>query len=94
MHDIFDGGVVGHVDGFRNGAGNKRLHCSHHLDVTHVVNRPAALLGFKGAIKNRQVLILDVGRALDGLIIFDVIVDLLICLHRNPGASMPAARCC
>ena len=33
LHDVFDGGFLGHVDGLADGAGKERLRGGHHVQV-------------------------------------------------------------
>ncbi len=64
--DLFDGGVLRHVDGLGDCAGDERLRGGHHAQVSHVVNGARALRGLEGAVEDGQVLVLDGGRAFDG----------------------------
>ena len=57
---------MGQVDGLRDSSGEKRLGGSHHLDMARGVDGPRPLGGLEAAIKHRQMLRLDAGRALDG----------------------------
>ena len=66
LGDVLDGGLVGQVDGLRDGAGEERLRGGHHLDVAHVVDGAGSLGRLEAAIEDGQVLGLDAGRALDG----------------------------
>ena len=68
--------VLGHVDRLADGAREERLHGAHHLDVAHVVDRALALDRLEGAVEHRQVLVLEVRRALDRLVLVDVLDDL------------------
>ena len=64
--NIFDGGVLGQVDGLGNGAGDEGLHGGHHAQMAHVVDGARALGGLEAAVEDRQVLFAQVGRAFDG----------------------------
>ena len=64
--DVFDGALVGQVDGLRDGAGEEGLGGGHHLEVAEVVDGAGALGGLEGAVEDGEVLGLDVGRAFDG----------------------------
>ena len=59
-------GVLGHVDGLRDRARDERLRGRHHAQVSGVVNGARALGRLEGAVEDRQVLVLDGGRAFDG----------------------------
>ena len=59
VHDLLDGGLLGHVDGLRDGAGDEGLHRRHHLHVAHVVDGALA----DRAVEHRVVLGLHIGRA-------------------------------
>ncbi len=59
-------GVLGHVDGLGDGARDERLRGGHHAQVSGVVNGARALGRLEGAVEDRQVLVLDGGRAFDG----------------------------
>ena len=64
---VLDRGVVGHVDGLGDRAGDERLRRRHHLDVA--LDRQVALADLAarvGAVEHRIVLGLEVRRALDG----------------------------
>ena len=50
----------------RDGSGDERLHGGHHLQVAHVVNGARALRRLEGAVEDRQMLLLECGRAFDG----------------------------
>ena len=56
---------------------DERLDGTHHPDVAHVVDGPRAVGGLEGAVEDRQVLGLDVRRALDGLALGQVVEDLV-----------------
>ena len=77
--DLLDRGVLGHVDGLADRAGDERLGGAHHLDVAHVVDRALAVGRLEGAVEHRQVALEQVRRALDRLLLVDVgddVVDL------------------
>src|SRR5207245_5807143 len=48
--DVFDGGVVGHVDGLGDGSGEEGLGGGHHEDVCEVVDGAGARGGLEGAV--------------------------------------------
>ena len=60
---VFHGGLLRHVDGLRNRAGDERLYRGHHAHVAHVMNRPLAVLRAEAAIEDRQMLVLQRRRA-------------------------------
>ncbi len=66
-----------HVDGLADRARQERLGRAHHLDVAHVVDRPHAARRLERAVEHRQVRVLDVRRPFDGLVLVDVLDDLL-----------------
>ena len=66
LHDVFDGGVVGQIDGLRNRAGDEGLRGRHHFQMAHVMDGARALGRLEGAIEDGEVLVLDVRRAFDG----------------------------
>ena len=66
FRDVFDGAVLGEVDGFGDGAGEERLGSTHHLDVAHVGDAAGALGWLEGAIEDGEVLLTDAGGAFDG----------------------------
>ena len=72
LDDVLDRRLVGHVDRLRDGAGDEGLDGAHHLDVAHRADRAHALLGAEGAVEDRQVLVLQAGRALDRALGVDV----------------------
>ena len=53
MNDLLDGHVAGHIDGFGNGAGDEGLHRPHHLDMPHIIDRPAPASRLEGAVEDR-----------------------------------------
>ena len=55
----------------------ERLDRGHHPDVAHVVDGALAVGRLEGAVEDRQVLWLEVRRALDRLALVDVGDDLL-----------------
>src|SRR5215472_2074690 len=77
LFNILNGGVCGHVDGFRNGPGEKGLHGSHHADVPRIVNRPRPTGRPEGTIEYRQMTLLQEWGALDGFMLVNVLDDLL-----------------
>ena len=70
-------GVGRHVDGLGDGAREERLHRRHHLDVAHVVDGALAVRGRERAVEDGQVLLAQLGRALDRLLLVDVLEDVL-----------------
>ena len=68
-------GVLGHVDGLGDRAGDERLRGGHHAQVSHVVNGARALRRLEGAIEDGEMLVLDVRRAFDGAGRVDVADD-------------------
>ena len=100
--DVLDRAVVGHVDGFGNGAADEGLGGGHHLEVGHVLDAALAAVGLEGAIEDRQMLRLQAagdGRAvfldvLDGVEFLDVGDDALDLLRRcSRGGAGLRARC-
>ena len=75
--DLLDRRFLRHVDGLADRARQERLRRAHHLDVAHVVDRPHAARRLERAVEHRQVRVLDVRRPLDGLVLVDVLDDLL-----------------
>ena len=53
-----------------------------HLDVAHVVDRAHAARRLERAVEHRQVLVLEVRRAFDRLVLVDVLDDVLDLLAR------------
>ena len=47
------------------------------LHMAHVMNRPAAVGGLEGAVEHRQVVVLEMRRPFDGVMLFDVLDDVL-----------------
>ena len=66
FHDVFHAGVLGKVDGLRDGAGDEGLRGGHHAKVSHVGDGARALRGLEGAIEDGEMLVLDMRRAFDG----------------------------
>ena len=77
VRDVLRRRVGRHVDGLGDGAGEEGLHRRHHLDVAHVVDRALAVGGREGAVEDGEVLGLEVRRALDRLLLVDVLDDVL-----------------
>ena len=75
--DLLGRGGLGHVDGLADGATDERLDRAHHPDVAHVVDGPLAVGRLERAVEDRQVLWLEVRRALDGLVLGQVGEDLV-----------------
>jgi hypothetical protein len=75
FHDLFDGGVLRHVDGLGNCAGDERLRRRHHAQMSHVVDGARAFGRLEGAIEDGEVLVFDVRRAFDGAGRVDVADD-------------------
>ena len=75
--DLLGGGGFGHVDGLADRAADERLDRAHHPDVAHVVDRALAVGRLERAVEDRQVLWLEVRRALDGLVLGQVGEDLV-----------------
>ena len=65
LHDVFDRGFLGHVDGLADGAGKERLRRRHHSAGGRARRSSAAAHRRERAIENRQVLGLETGRAFD-----------------------------
>ncbi len=80
--DFLGGRLGGQVDGLGNRPGNEGLHGGHHGDVAHVVDRAGPVVGLEGAIEDGQVLVPEMGRALDGVMLVDVADDLLHLFRR------------
>jgi hypothetical protein len=80
--DLLDGRVLRHVHRLADRARDERLHGAHHPDVPHVVDRPLAARRLERAVEHRQVRLLQVRRALDRLVLVDVLDDLLDLLRR------------
>ena len=85
----------GHVDGLRDRAGDERLHRAHHAQVAEVVDRALPARRLEGAVEDRQVLVLQVRRALDGVVLVDVLDDVLHLarLVAEPLAARAAPSC-
>ena len=66
LGDVFDGAILGEVDGFGDGARQEGLGGGHHFEVAHPVDGTDALGGLEGAIEAGEVLGAEAGRALDG----------------------------
>jgi hypothetical protein len=65
VHHLVDSGIVGEVDGLRDGAREEGLHRGHHLHVRHGLEVARAVLAAAvGAVEHRQVLVAQVRRAL------------------------------
>ena len=64
-----------HIHGLGNGAGKERLHRGHHAHVAHVMDGALAVGRLQRAVKHRQMLRLQVRRALDGAVLVDVVDD-------------------
>ena len=75
--DLLGRGGLGHVDGLADRAGDERLDRAHHPDVAHVVDRALAVGRLERAVEDRQVLWLEVRRALDRLVLGQVGEDLV-----------------
>ena len=75
--DLLGRGGLGHVDGLADRAADERLDRAHHPDVAHVVDGPLAVGRLERAVEDRQVLRLEVRRALDGLVLGQVGEDLV-----------------
>ena len=88
--DLLDRRVLRHVDGLGDRAREERLHRAHHLDVAHVVDRAHAARRLERAVEHRQVLVLEVRRPFDGLVLVDVLDDLLDLLRACSRASSSA----
>ena len=71
VHHVVDGRILGKVDGLGDRAADERLDRAHHLDVSHVVDRAHAVLWLERAVEHREVLVLELGRALDRSLRFD-----------------------
>ena len=76
LHDVFDRGFLGHVDGLADGAGEEGLHGRHHLQMAAPGDGASAAGRSQRAIENRQMLGLEPGRAFDGAGAIDVRNDL------------------
>ena len=87
--DVFDRGVLGDVDGLADRARDEGLGRAHHLDVAHVVDRALAARRLEGAVEHRQVAVQQVRRALDRLLLVDVLDD-VVDLRR--GVAEPLER--
>src|SRR5208337_267671 len=66
VHDVFDRGVLGKIDGLRYSSGDKRLRRRHHAQVSHVSNRARTLRRLERAIEDGKMIVLDMRRAFDG----------------------------
>src|SRR5690606_23899066 len=73
--DFVDRRVLGHVDGLGNRPAHEGLDGRHHFDVPHVMDRALAFEGLERAIEDGEVLVLEAGRALDGVVGVDVGLD-------------------
>src|SRR5215475_2236298 len=77
LFNILDRGVCRHVNGFGDGPGEEGLHGSHHADVPRIVNRPHPTSRPEGTIEHRQMTLLQEWGTLDGLVLVNVLYDLL-----------------
>ena len=75
LHDVFDGGFFGHVDGLADRSGKKRLSGGHHFQVP-APRDGATTIGCQGAIEHRQMLGQETWSALQAAIAIDVVDDL------------------
>ena len=66
FHDVFHAGVLGKIDGLRDGAGDEGLRGGHHAEVSHIGDGACALRGLEGAIEDGEMLVLDMRRAFNG----------------------------
>ena len=82
LHDVFDRGLLGHVDGLADGAGEEGLRRRHHLQVAAPGDGASSAGRGQRAIENRQMLGLESGRAFDGAVAIDVRNDLRSFLGR------------
>ena len=80
--DVFDGGVLGKIDGLRYSSGDERLRSRHHPQMPGVVNRPSAFRRLERAIKDGQVIILNMRRPLNRSGSVDVADDRIRLLMR------------
>src|SRR6185369_10376074 len=81
----------GYVDRLRDGAGDERLHRAHHPDVAERMDRARAARRLEGAIEDREIVRPERRGVLDGLLLVDVLDDLLDLL-RVVAESLQGAR--
>jgi hypothetical protein len=77
LGDLLGGRVLRHVDRLADRATDERLDRGHHLEVAVVVDRARAVGRLEGAVEDLEVLVADVRRALDRLVLVDPGDDLL-----------------
>ncbi len=82
-------GILGHVYRLANGPRDERLHRAHHFDMAQVVNGPLAVGGRKRAVEYRQVLVFELRRALNGVVLVDIGNDRLDLIV---GVAQPVQR--
>ena len=82
LHDVFDRRFFRHVDGLADRAGNERLRCRHHAEVTAPGNRAASSHRRQRTIEHVEVFGLEARRAFDRAVRVDVIYDLRHLLRR------------
>ena len=89
--DVFEGGLVGEVDGLGDRAADERLGRGHHADVAFDGDESLAdFAALVGAVEDGQVLVLEVRRAFDGAAAADDVVgfvDLLLGEAESCGAD-------
>ena len=73
--NLFDRGFLRHIDRLGNRTGDERLYGRHHLDMTHVVNRPLALEGLEGTVEDGQMLLQQMRGPFDRVVLVDVVDD-------------------
>jgi hypothetical protein len=66
---------------FGDSAGDERLYGAHHFRWPHVVDRAAAVLRLEGAVEHGQIVVAQMRRAFDRLVLLDVLHDVLDLLH-------------
>src|SRR5215813_7639344 len=77
LFNLLDGGVCRHIDSFRDGPREERLYCRHHADVPRIVNRPRPAGRAEGTIEHRQMTLFKEWRALNSLVLINVLDDFL-----------------
>ena len=75
LHDVFNRGILGKIDGLRYSSGDKRLSSRHHAQMSHVGDGARAFCRLERAIKHGEMLVFDVRRALDRASRIDVADD-------------------
>ena len=90
LQDLFHRGLVGKIDGFRDRSGEKRLYHSAHLDVAEIIDGSTSIHRPVRAVKDSQVVLFEMGCALDRFVLLDIpqdVVDIPLRITHSPEGS-------